>query len=109
LVADRLVQWQNDHLLAQAGDKNRRPVFVVSNLHSQDCSGEQVVHFCFESTCVSFNVPKRPRDPASRIENGGGIAFMGDCRLPREQQWIAMFHPLQKPTFANTFRAPFKR
>jgi hypothetical protein len=58
---------------------------------------------------VLFNVPKAACDAAACIENGGVVASARNRRPPREKQWIAMFHRLQKPEVANTFRAPFKR
>jgi hypothetical protein len=109
LLPNGLVQRQNNQLLAQTRDENRRPIFVVANLHSHDSPGEELVHFGRESTRVAFNVPKASRDPAGWIENGGVIAFARDSRLPCEEQRIVMFHRLQKPKVANTFRAPFRR
>jgi hypothetical protein len=84
LLAEGPVQRQNNQLLAQTRDENRRPIFVVANLHGYDRPREELVHFCFESTCVSFNVTKASRDPASCIENSGVIAFARDRLLPCE-------------------------
>jgi hypothetical protein len=84
LLSNGLVQRQNNQLLAQTRDENRRPIFVVANLHSHDRPREELVHFGFESTSVPFNVPKAPCDPASCIENSGVIAFARDRRLPCE-------------------------
>ncbi len=64
LLPNGLVQRQNNQLLAQTRDENRRPIFVVANLHGHDCARQERVHFGLESTCVAFNVPKAPHDPA---------------------------------------------
>ena len=82
LRSDGLVERQNHQLLAQTGDENRRPIFVVGNLHGHDRSRSELVHFRFETTCVLFNITKAAGDPASGIENGSRIAFARDGLLP---------------------------
>jgi hypothetical protein len=75
LLPNGLVQRQNNQLLAQTRDENRRPIFVVPNLHRDDCACTERVHFGVKSACMAFNVLQAPRDPAIRIKKRRVLAF----------------------------------
>ena len=82
---------------------------MVANLDSYNPSRDEIAYLCIETARVFFNVPKSPCNAAVRVENRRILALTRDRRLPCQQQWVIIFHHLQKPPGANRFRAPFRR
>jgi hypothetical protein len=70
-----LLKRKNNQAFAQTRDENRRPIFVIADLDPDDIAGTKYVDFRYEIARSLFNLPKRPGDVPSGIENGGLIAF----------------------------------
>ena len=73
LIADRLFQGKNNQPLAQTSDQNRRPIFVVSDLNSDNTARRELFKLPFELARAFFYLGKFPEDLAVRIENGWAI------------------------------------
>src|SRR5262249_42936936 len=108
-LADGLVKWKKDKLLAQTGDEDRWPILVIPDLHREDRALRQRINLREEGARAFFNVTKAARDLACWIEYSSAIAFAGNRPLPRCQDGITRFHRLQKPVCTDRFRAPFRR
>jgi len=108
-VADRLLNRKNNKLFPQTCDENRRPIFMIADLNRNDFARAESLDLRFELARLLFNLSKRPRDLAGRIENGGLIALSRQRLVPRCQQCVFGFHRLQETACADTFRAPLGR
>jgi hypothetical protein len=70
LITDRLLQRQNDKPPAKAGNQYRWPIFMVSDLNSDNRSGIEWFKPQFELAGVLFYIRKIPKDLSFCIENG---------------------------------------
>jgi hypothetical protein len=95
-------------LLAQAGDENRWPIFMVPYLHRDNRARRKRIDLRSESSRALFNLTEAARDFAGRLENRSTISFLRQRPLPCDQEWIARFHRLHEPPCTDTFRAPLK-
>ena len=73
LVVDRLLQREDNQVPAKASDQDRRPIFVVSDLNSDNTARRELFKLPFELARAFFYLGKFPEDLAVRIENGWAI------------------------------------
>jgi hypothetical protein len=107
LLADGLLERENDQALPQTSEQHRWPILVVPNLDCDDAPGGEQVDFCFEVVRVCFDLVKRSRDFTTRIEDGRRILCAREDCFPRGQQCVVRFHRLREHLSAPKLRARF--
>src|SRR5947199_686233 len=60
LVVHRLFQWENNQVLAQTRNQDRRPVFVVSDLNGDNAARREHLNIGLEGAGAFFYVGKFP-------------------------------------------------
>src|SRR6266508_994596 len=88
LFADRLFERKNGQMPAQTTEQNRRPIFMVADLHAENVAFTKDVHPLQEITCALFDLAERPEPLAASCKDSDCIASSCECFLPPFQQWI---------------------
>ena len=109
LVAYRLFQRENNQVLAQTRNQDRRPVFVVSDLNSDDTTRREHRKIGLEVAGAFLYTGKFPENLAARVDDGRAIFCAAQSLLPSVEQWIGRFHTLRGRLRAIKFRTPFRR
>jgi len=109
LVADRLLQRQNNQLPAQTSDQKRRPVLVVSNLNGDNTARPEHFKPRLEIPGAFFYIAKFPEDLAVPVQNGRAVFGAAQRLLPAIEQWVDRFHTLHTRLREIKFRAPLSR
>ena len=109
LVADRLFERENNEPPAQASDENRRPIFMVSDLNSDNIARAECFKQNLEIAGAFFHVDKSPQNLVARVENGRRAFCAAKRLLPGVKQRVGGFHTLRAPLGESRFGAPFRR
>jgi len=109
LVVHRLFQWENNQVSAQTRNQDRRPVFVVSDLNSDDTAGREHLNIGLEVRGAFFYIGKFPENLAARVYDGRPIFCAAQSLSPSIEQWVGRFHTLRWWLGAIKFRTPFRR
>ena len=109
LVVHRLFQWENHQVSAQTRDQDRWPVFVVSDLNSDDTARREHLNIGLEVAGAFFYFGKFPENLAARVDDGRLIFCAAQSLSPSVEQWIGRFHTLRRRLRAIKFRTPFRR
>jgi hypothetical protein len=109
LVAYRLFQRENNQMLAQTRNQDRRPVFVVSDLNSDDTTRREHLKIGLEVAGAFLYTFKFPENLAARVDDGRAIFCAAQSLSPSVEQWIGRFHTLRERLRAIKFRTPFRR
>jgi hypothetical protein len=80
---------------------------VIPNLDRDDAPGGEQVDLCFKVVRVCFDLVKRSRDFATRMEDGRRIFCAREDCFPRRQQCVVRFHRLRERLSARKFPARF--
>src|SRR5207248_1832522 len=82
-LVDRLFERKNNQPLAQARDKYRRPILMISHLNSDNTAGSEGCKLRFEFACASLDIGKCPSEFAAFVQNGSLFSCAAKRLLPR--------------------------
>ena len=108
-MADRLLQRKDNQPLAQAGDQDRGPIFMIANLDRDHTTLGEALDFRFEIARTCFDIGKSSHDFPARVKDRWRIFRAGDSLFPGSKQSVARFHLLREQFRTITFRARFRK
>ena len=106
-IPGQLVERNSDHFHPQAGEQHGGPIRMIPDVDRINLAFPAFTHRRLKTARLFFDLSKALGDIPACIEDGRQVAFAGQRRIPREEQYVGRFHCLRggmsAPTFATRF------